>query len=258
MRSEGTTMIARSLLSVTVALLAAVAPVIGAEAPKSIRTLVYAIAYAARTRNEEHTSGFTGKAGGPANIAEGNAAVERVADVNDDGTLTIEVIAATSDGGLVVDSTFAGRATNQPSIRVAIFPDGRLSYDPRAVLSVEATHVLPLLARGVIAGRDVSPGSSWTTAVPYPAARGSTIYHVTHVEGDRADLAIESEMTESGPRGFSEHGHGTATYATDRLCPLLYELQAQSRHQPTPEQYVTATAHLTAKLVSDTFAKHPS
>jgi hypothetical protein len=251
-------MIARSLLSVTVLLLAAIAPVVGAEAPKSLRTLVYAIAYAAQTRNEEHTSGFTGKAVGPAIVAQGNAAVERIADVNDDGTLTIEVIAATSDGGLVVDATFAGKTTNQPPIRVAIFPDGRLSYDPRTPLSVEATHVLPLLARGVIAGRDVSPGSTWTTGVPYPSARGATIYHVTHVDGERAELAIDSEITESGPRGFSERGHGTATYATDRLCPLVYELQAQSRHQPTAEQYVTASAHLTARLVSDTFAKRPS
>ena len=251
-------MIARSLLAVAALVLTAIAPVVGAEAPKPIRTLVYAVAYAARTRNEEHTSGFTGKAGGPATISEGNAAVERVADVNDDGTLTIDVIAATPDGGLVVDATFAGKATNQPSIRVAIFPDGRLSYDPRAPLSVEATHVLPLLARGIIAGRDVSPGASWTTAVPSPSARGGTVYRVTHVEGDRADLAIESDITESGPRGFSERGRGTATYAMDRLCPVLYELQAQSRHQPTADQYVTATAHLTAKLVSDTFAKPPS
>lgn len=251
-------MIARSLLSVTALLFSAIAPVVGAEAPKSLRTLVYAIAYASHTRNEEHTSGFTGKVGGPANVAEGNAAVERIADVNDDGTLTIDVIAATRDGGLVVDSTFAGKTTNQPAIRVAIFPDGRLSYDPRSALSVEATHVLPLLARGVIAGRDVSPGSTWTTAVPYPAAKGATIYHVTHVDGERAELAIDSEITESGPRGFFERGHGVATYATDRLCPLLYDLQAQSRHQPTAEQYVTATAHLTARLVSDTFAKRSS
>jgi hypothetical protein len=233
-------------------------------APKTLRTLVYAIAYSAQTRNEELTSGFTGavtasrNAGAsrrPAAATEGSATVKRTADVNDDGTLTIDVVAATRDGGLVVDAAFAGKATNQPAIRVAIFPDGRLSYDPQQALSAEASRVLPLLARGVIANRDVSPGSSWTAAVPFPGARGTTLYRVVHVEGERAELTIEREMTVSGPRGFTEQDRGSATYATDRLCPLVFELDARSRHQPAPDQYVTESAHLSARLVSDTFAK---
>ncbi|HTJ27582.1 MAG TPA: hypothetical protein VMA36_15585 [Candidatus Limnocylindria bacterium] len=235
-----------------------------AAAPKPLRTLVYAIAYATRARNEELTSGFTGAVnmgnarGGqrlPAAATAGDATVDRQADVSDDGTLTINVIAATGDGGLVVDAAFAGKTTTQPTIRVAIFADGRLSYDPRDTLSAQAGRVLPLLARGIIANRDVSPGSSWSTAVPFAQARGSTLYRVVHVDGERAELAIERQMTVEGPRGFSEQDHGTATYATDRLCPLAFELDAYARHQPAPDQYVTESAHLSAKLISDTFSK---
>lgn len=250
-------MIARSLL-IVVALLAGSAPASAADTSQPLRTLVYAISYATKMRNEEHTSGFTGKAGGPAATSVGSAAIERVADVNDDGMLTIGVIAATRDGGLVVDASFAGKATSQPTVRVAIFSDGRLSYDPRTPLSVEAAHVLPLLARGIVAGRDVSPGSTWTSGVPAASGKGSTTYHVTHVEGDRAEFSFDSEMMQPGPQGFSEQDHGTVTYATDRLCPLVFDLDAHSHHQPTADQYVTANAHMTAKLVSDTFAKKPS
>jgi hypothetical protein len=257
-------MIRRSLLVllpvVALAGMAATAP----AAPKPLRTLVYAVVYSSRAQNEELTSGFTGVANSgnargarrlPASSTTGDARVDRRSEVNDDGTLTIDVIAATGDGGLVVDAAYAGNTTTQPKIRVAIFSDGRLSYDPRTTLSAEAARVLPLLARGLIANRDVSPGSSWSTSVPFPQAHGSTLYRVVHVVGEQAEMTIERDMMVEGPRGFSEQDHGTTTYATDRLCPLVFELDASARHQPSPEQYVTENAHLSARLISDTFAK---
>jgi hypothetical protein len=244
-------MLRRALILLGLAI-TAVAPAAAAEPRAPLRTLVYTIAYSTQARNEERTSGFTSTGNA---VPMGNASIDRTADVNDDGTLTIDVVAATNDGGLVVDAAFAGKTTTQPGMRVAIFSDGRLSYDPRQTLSAEAARVLPLLARGLIAGRDISPGSTWSASAPFGSSRGTMTYRVKHVEGERVDLTIQGTITVPGPRGFSEVDEGSTTYATDRLCPIAYELDAHSRHQPSAEQYVTESAHLSARLVSDSFEK---
>jgi hypothetical protein len=257
-------MVRRSFLSLLAILPLGGAVHVAPAAPTPLRTLVYAVSYSSHSLSEEATSGFTGAVSpqdgrgmrrAPAATTAGDATVERRAEVSDDGRLTVDVVAATKDGGLVVDAAFAGKVTMQPAIRVAIFPDGRLSYDPRLALSAQAARVLPLLARGLLADHDVSPGSTWNAAAPFPGARGSTFFRVTHVQEERADITIQREMTVTGPRGFSEQDHGNTTYALDRLCPLELELDAQARHSPSPDQYVTETAHLSAKLISDTFAK---
>lgn len=221
-----------------------------APAVKPLRTLVYSVQYSVSTTNEEKTSGFDTN-----NVATpyGNATTRRTSNVDDAGTLTANVVAATPDGGLAVDAAFAGKSA-QPSIRVIVYPDGRLSAPPSAELSPEALRLLPLLARGIMADRTVAPGSSWALPVA-PPAKGAYTFHVIAVDGDTARLGIDVDMTVAGPQGYDEHGKATATYDTAKLCPLSYDYTGISRHSPAMDQYVTTTAHLTATLVSDSFAK---
>jgi hypothetical protein len=242
-------------LATVFALAAAGAPSAGsaqaAQLPaKPLRTLVYSVQFTAKTTNEEHTSGLSSESGA---LAAGSATTRRTSNVDDSGTLTAAVVAAPGDGGLVIDASFAGKATTQPPVRVAVYSDGRLTYAPGADLSPEAARLLPLLARGIVAERDVSPGSSWTIAAP-PPLKGAYTYHVTAVDGDTASFGIDIDMSAPGPKGFDEHGKATAKYDTKRLCPTQFDYTGTSRHQPAMDQYVTTTAHLTAALVSDSFA----
>jgi hypothetical protein len=243
----------RRLLAFAVAAaLAAPLAASAADAPaKPMRTLVYSVQLSTVTKNEEQTSGFSGGGGG---ISTGHGAVARMSEASDEGSLTVDVIGATPDLGLVVDAAFAGKNSHQSAIRVAIFPDGRLSYDPAKQLSVEAARLLPLLARGLLNGRDVAPGATWKTDVPEPA-KGTTTYRIIDVHGTQATIGIEADIKVPGPRGYDEQGQGKTTYATDRVCPVIVDLQARSRHSPSPEQYVTTSTHFTASLTSDSFAK---
>ena len=243
----------RSLASVAAGLAIAVMPSPGSAQSvpaKPLRTLVYAVQFSAKTKNEEQTSGLSPVGALP----YGSAATYRFSNVDDSGTLTASVVAATGDGGLVIDTSFAGKTLSQPTIRVAVYTDGRLDYAPNAVLSPEAARLLPLLARGIVANRDVSPGSSWTLAAA-PPVKGAYTYHVTKAEGDTATFAIDVDLAVPGPRGFDEHGKAIATYDTIRLCPTSFDYTGISRHQPAMNQYVTTSAHLTATLLSDSFAK---
>ena len=224
----------------------------GADAPITpLRTLVYSVQVSTLTKSEEQTSGFN--AGGNGGSI-GHGAVARSAEASDDGSLTVNVIGATPDLGLVVDAAYAGKNTHQPAIRVAIFPDGRLGYDPARQLSLEAARILPLLARGLLNGRDLAAGATWKTDAPEPA-KGVMTYRIIDVRGTQATIGIEAELKVPGPRGYDEQDQSKTTYATDRVCPVIVDLQARTRHSPSGEQYVTTSVHLTASLVSDSFAK---
>ncbi len=249
-------MIRTLVLATACSVLTAGIPLAGAAqgtpaAAKPLRTLVYTVQFSANTTNEEKSSGFNANNG---SSPYGSGTTRRTSSVDDSGTMTANVIAATKDGGLAIDASFAGKTSSQPAVRVVVYPDGRLSVPPGAQVSPEVTRLLPLLARGLVAERTIAPGSSW--AIPAtPPVKGAYTFHVTAVEGDAATFAIEVDMSAPGPQGYDEHGKAIARYDTAKLCPLTYDYTGTSRHQPSMDQYVTTTAHLTATLVSDSFAK---
>ena len=228
---------------------AADAPATAARPP--LRTLTYSVSYSLQTSQDIKVSGLTG--GDPHGQEAGRAAVQRGFVANDYGTLHIDVIAAPADGTLVVDAGYTGREVQQPPVRVAIFPDGTLTYDPQRQLSTQARNLLPLFSRGLLAERDVSPGSSWTTPLSKPA-QGMLRYHVTHREATRATIQIAADVMVPGPNGYDEHDDGTTTYDTDMLCPLAYEVRQRIRRQITPERLESTDSRVTATLMSDSFA----
>jgi hypothetical protein len=222
--------------------------------PPPLRTLAYDVTYSLQTTQDVKISGLTG--GNPHGLEAGNASVSRGATQTDRGTLKIDVVAAPADGTLVVDASYAGREAKQPPVRVVIFSDGALSYDPKYLLSPPARQVLPLLARGLLAERDVAPGATWTAPVPKPA-QGTLTYRVAHADAARATLAIVGDAVIRGPNGFEEHDDVTTTYATDVLCPISVDGRQRMRRQTTSERTEIADSRVTATLLSDSFAKKP-
>jgi opacity protein-like surface antigen len=253
----------RSLLALAVAAAFAAPLAASADAPapiKPLRQLVYDVTYSARTTHEVKSSGFNGGFGagtsgdGNSSVAAGSGAASQYMNGDDRGKLAIDVIAATTDGGLVVDASFTGTVNVQPKTRIAIFEDGRISADPAHPLVPAVARMLPLIARGFIANRDVSAGSTWSIPAPAPS-KGSTTYRVQSSDGQRARIAIEGVLSMPGPTGFEESDQGTTTYATDLVSPISYDLTARIRRQLGIDQSMTTSAHITATLVSDSFAK---
>ena len=252
----------RSLLAFAVAV-AFAAPIAAAaaDAPapvKPIRHLVYDVSYSAYSTHQAKSSGFNGAYGGGSPSAGspsgGTGTLSQAMNGDERGLLTIDVIAAPADGGLVVDTTFTGPTNAQPTTRVAIYKDGRITADPTHPLAPATTRLLPLIARGFIAERDVSAGSSWVVPAPAPA-KGSTTYRVESSDGHLARIAIEGTWTVSGPAGFDEADQGVTTYATDLVSPVSYDLIARIHRQFGTDSSLTTNAHLTAKLITDSLAK---
>lgn len=246
----------RSLVvAVTVAALVTAGPAAAADAPRApLRTMVYDVAYSTATQRREQTSGFFSNPSGTMGSVAGSGAVDRRFTSDEPGSITIAVVAATADGGLVVDSTFVGRSVSHPPIRVAIFKRGGLSYDPRTPLGPAEVELLPYLARGFIADRTIAPGEAWTEPQRQPAS-GTTTYRISHVDNERATLDIDGSVSLSGPSGYDEHQLGTAVYATDVLAPVSLDLHAHIRRQASANEDDTTDAHLVATLVRDSFGK---
>jgi|GEM_PF-748284 hypothetical protein len=258
----------RSLLAFAVAAaLAAPLAASAADTPapvKPLRQLVYDVTYTAHTTHEVKSSGFNSGYGGGSGmasdtgsgsgVAAGSGSASQYMNGDDRGKLAIDVIAATNDGGLVVDASFTGTVNVQPKTRVAIFEDGRMSADPAHPLAPEVARMLPLIARGFIANRDVSAGSTWNMPAPAPA-KGSLTYRVQSTDGQRARIAIEGVWSIPGANGFDESDQGVTNYATDVVSPVSYDLTARIHRQLGIDQSMTTSAHLTATLVSDSFAK---
>jgi hypothetical protein len=238
-------------LAASVAVLACAGAARAADAPKPLRVLVYDVAYSASTLRREHTSGF---ANGGMGSTSGSGIVDRRYASDDRGKLTVAVIAATADGGLVVDASFVGKSITQPVIRVAILKDGSLSYDPKTQPSAQALRLLPFLSRGLIAERDVNTGSTWSVQAFAPAA-GATTYRVTAFDGTRATLEFDESITVNGASGFTESAQGKTVYATDLLSPISIDLHTVIRHDVGIDQADTTDSRLSATIVSDTFAK---
>ncbi len=222
-----------------------------ADAPKPLRTLVYDVQYDWWTTRVERTSGFS--ANGNA-ISEGSGQAKTDMQDSDNGKLTVDVIAATPDYGLVVDAAFAGHKNPQSVLRVAIFPDGRLSFDPSKKLSPEATALLPMLARLLIANRDLSVGGSWSVPATAPAT-GDATFKVLDMTGTLAKFSIASTLTTTGANGFSQQSDATMTYDTAKSDPIDYDLSVRVRRQVSADIDENDKSHLVAKLASDSFAK---
>jgi hypothetical protein len=236
------------------AMLIAGAPARAADALKPLRTIVYDVAYSTSVARREQTSGFSNStlSGSTSSMSSGHGEVERHLTSDERGTLTVAIVAASKDGGLVADVAFAGKSTAQSPVRVAIFADGRLSYNPNTPLCPEALRVLPFLARGLVAEHQMSAGESWSVPFASPAS-GSTTYTIDRVDGERAVIAIDENMIVRGASSFTEHAEGKTTYATDILSPITLELSSRTRRDVSPQETDTTDTHVLATLVSDSF-----
>jgi hypothetical protein len=209
-----------------------------AFAVQPLRVIVYDVTYMVSTTAQETSSPGT---------------PQRSSLTTDRGKLSVDVVAAPEDGGLIVDAAFAGYASDRSAVRVAISRSGDLSADPGTPVSAAATGILPLLARGLLVGRDVSPGSTWDVAAAAPS-RGTITYRVLHSDDQHATLAVAGQVSIRRPDGFDSQSTATVAYDTVRLCPLHYDVTTVVRRQASTSHFVTSTTHLVADLVSDSFA----
>jgi hypothetical protein len=220
-----------------------------------LRTLVYRFNYGVSTQVESRSpvdaqSGMS-RLGPPPAPSGPNKDVQSLRTINS-GTLRVDVITLRA-GVLVVDEQLDGSERSQPALRVAIFPNGLLTYDPKRQLAPEARLLLPLFSGKFFGDRAIDRGDQWS--MPWLApSKGETHYTVAAIDGDLATIHFEG----AGSQGnVTRQDSATMTYETRQLDPVRYEYTGTDRDASTASSYRIDRIALDAELISDTFANKP-
>jgi hypothetical protein len=223
-------------------------PAGAADQAKPLRKLTYHVVYDVQSTYTQATSGINPDGGS----YSGSGTQRQDAIDKNEGTLTLAVIAATPDGGLLVEASFDGDVRSWRAGRLAIYADGRIRYDRRTEVGPEGERVIPFLARGLVADHVVLAGQSWVIPAPKPQT-GSISYRVDAMDDPIAKMRVESDIHMAGAGAFDESTHAAIVYDTQRLCPKSVDVTAIDRRTIGMNANETTKSHTLATLTSDVF-----
>jgi hypothetical protein len=255
-------------LAAAVAALLGIAP-LGAgaiEMSRPLRTLTYAVDV--KVVNTMDTPGGTVAGGGtrPALVVKGRVISQTRgvtgsgdqrsgASLTTKGSITIDVLQATEDAGLVVDVAEDAADRVRPKVRVGISSDGALFYDPTNApkLSEEEIAVIHWLGRGFYGDHPTTVGTSWIVDQSGNGHTDIERYEVMAIAASHVTLgyALEQRMTLSS--GYNGTREGSLVYDIAMVVPIKASFESVARRQ-VGESYDTLRTAVTLTLTADTFA----
>lgn len=250
------------------ALCAVPAPVRAAELVlHPVRTLVYDLVVSVgniRKAKQEERAAPVSMPRRSSNIAPPPAPAHRpgipeatsVASLDAKGSIVVAVMAATADGGLVVDLTETATGRSRPTVRFAIAGDGQVAYDPKQAENVtpEELALARWLARGFIGEHPAERGTEWTTDQSGNGLSGLEHYRVTAAAENRLTIDFATEEKTAGAASYGETRQGSLVYDVALIVPVQLTYQGQA-HRELFGAYDTTLTSVTLTLRSDTFAK---
>jgi hypothetical protein len=256
-------------LAAAVAALLGIAPLAAGaiEPARPLRTLTYSVDV--KVVNTMDTPGGTVASGGtrPALIVKGRVVTQSRpltgsgdqrsgASLATKGSITIDVIQATDDAGLVVDVAEDAIDRVRPKVRVAIAGDGALFYDPTNAprLSEEEIAVIHWLGRGFYGDHPTTVGTSW---IVDQSANGHTDverYQVMAKDASHITLGYELEQRVTVSSGYSGTREGSLVYDVAMVVPVTASFESIARRQ-VGDSYDTLRTSVRLTLTADTFAK---
>jgi hypothetical protein len=253
-------------LLVIAALAAAPAPARAGDLLKPVRTLVYEVALTVgivhRTPRAAPSTLVTrgiGRASRAQGIVQGASGgpTENVsrAGVETRGTIAVDVIAATGDGGLVADISETAPGRTHAKVRLAVSHDGSVVADPKFVNDVteEEVSLARWLARGFYSDHPREAGTLWTVDQSGNGVVAAEHYRVLSAANQRVTLAYALEQSDSAA-SFALTRQGSLVYDTGFIVPISATYEAQARRQLFEAVDETHTS-VVLKLTADSFAK---
>jgi hypothetical protein len=170
------------------------------------------------------------------------------------GTISVDVLATTQDGGLLVDVSENASGRTFPKTRVSVFNDGRLTYDARQQPNVsdEELSLLRWLARGFYsADRATDPGTSWNVDANNSGVKSSEHYRVISNTDGKVNLDYKFE---SMANGYTVTRLGNVLYDTRLTVPVQVNYRGEMRTDRLGTADST-TSSVALNLTADSFAR---
>lgn len=265
-------MIARHRLLLAPVALGAIVALSGfSTAPtKVLRHMTFDVKFDSTSKVESHVSGFdesqfSGMSPnqqmtyGGGSVATGSEArgtmVAAGPAVERSGTIAVDVVAATGDGGLAVDVSESEGRRSSPPVRVGI-TDENLYYAADAGLTDEELVVLHYLARDLVKPTTLDPGTKWVDDSHTGAAVDRVEYTVKSVDDQTKvlDAEIAGTSSQRGTGGFTATTTGSMTYDLGKLVPTRLDLITSTTSDQNGRT-VRVESDVQATLTGDSFAK---
>jgi hypothetical protein len=188
--------------------------------------------------------------------AMGSGQRHAAAAVTASGSITVDVLQATDDAGLVVDITEDAPKRARPKVRVGVAADGSLLYNPADAnnLSEEEMAVVRWLARGFYGDHPTAVGTAWVVDQSSSGRTDIERYRVLARDDNRVtlDYAAEERTTVAG--GYAGNREGSLVYDTAMVVPVKASFEGVARRQ-LGESFNTLRTSVRLTLTADSFAK---
>jgi len=253
------------------AAIAVPAPARAGDVPKPLRTLVYKVTLSVEMARHTGRSGLSSVApqrargmaagGAGAVIPHGRIAGNEAttgAEVSAEGAITVDVVAATEDGGLVADLAETAPGRTRAKVRFAVTSDGSVGYDPKAAddVSEEEIALVRWLARGFYVGHSRDVGATWTIDQSGNGQESAEHYRVLAAGDRRVTLDYAFEQKSGGADSFVSSRSGSLVYDTAFVVPVRAAYEGQTRRQLQAAYDETWTS-VVLTLAADSFEKRP-
>ncbi|MEA2665920.1 MAG: hypothetical protein QOI11_2864 [Candidatus Eremiobacteraeota bacterium] len=217
-----------------------------ADAPKPLRSLTYDLRLSAASNGIVERSAI-GTAGSTHEDFTGGGESK--------GTITVDIIAATQDNGLVADVREDATNRTRPKVRVAITAAGALSYDPQQSHNItdEEDTLLRWLARGFVTADDRTAGAAWNIDTSAGGSRGMEHYRVLSADGAVLSLDYKAETKRSGLGGGDMTRTGSLVYDAKLTMPRSASYK-DVEHRQQIGSFVTTELTVSLTLAADSFA----
>jgi hypothetical protein len=215
---------------------------------KVLRHLSFDVTVDVESKTETKVAGFDGATSGTASDDTGSTATH--------GTIVVDVVGATADGGLVVDVSEDAANRRALPVRVGI-TDKALFYDPSRTVTEEERRLLHFLARDFVKPGELAPGSTWVDDMSAANVSDRATYKVTTVDADAKTIGLDvvEDTTATGPSGYVTRSLGTLTYDTGVLVPQSVTMSSRTNIQQGLGRLTTVDTKLTFALRDDSFRK---
>ena len=220
----------------------------------SLRHIVYSYTYDVRQTTENPDERNTNPSNG-----EGGTVILQSGNVNAGsrrtGTIVIDVVAATGDGGLVADVREGETSHLSDPVRCTVASDATVVFDPSSNVTDESQAALRFLSRGFFKPPDLKTGATWTIDHAGTGYNEHADYRLTGMSADStAAIAFDATRNVRGSRFIQSVEHGELQYQTILLVPKSFATRIRTvetigtRRRSTEENYGF-------DLISDSFAK---
>jgi hypothetical protein len=185
----------------------------------------------------------------------GNGRTVTVGGYEAKGTISVDVLAATLDGGLLVGTTENATGRVVPKMIVTIGGDGRLSYDPKLqpALSDEEVALLHWLARTFYADRGTDPGTTWVVDLSTGQAKSVERYRVISNTDGKVNLEYRMDANGNTPTTYTLTRFGNVVYDTKLTVPLQASYRGDQRDRANAA--LTTTTAVAINLTADSFVR---